>query len=364
MSPPCRSKEAAQNRIPNRTGVRLASRGVVLDRRLLVCALLSTATLAACGLSLDIPFDVEQAPDAQQPIPSAEPPPPKPSEPADASTPVPVVDAAPTPTCSDGTRNDTETDVDCGGSCTTRCALGASCTVSEDCAAEAVCRAGVCAAAESCKALHEARPALPSGTYRVGQAHDGGDSRSGCEMTFGGGGWTLALKADGTKETFAYGSALWTSESLLNPSEVNLYDKVEAKLASYHEVSFSEVALMFEKATDRKSLVLPATSKSLADLIATGATSTRGRSAWLALLSGSSLQNNCNAEGFSVVRGAAKVRIGIIGNNETNCDNPDSFLGVGGGALCDRTLPAGNVACYNGTTGDRELSVFARVFVR
>ncbi len=47
------------------------------------------------------------------------------------------------PSCSDGMRNDTETDVDCGGSCGA-CAEGKTCTVGRDCT-NGTCFAGTCA---------------------------------------------------------------------------------------------------------------------------------------------------------------------------------------------------------------------------
>ncbi len=332
----------------------------------IVHALVASMCLAACGLSFDVPVG-----DTSTDLNSR-------SAQSDAAgsvvARVDAIDAAPTvaerdgaipPTCSDNVRNGSETDVDCGGECGARCALGATCIVADDCTADSVCHSSVCAAAESCKSLHEARPGLTSGIYRVGQARDGGDNRNSCEMAFQGGGWTLVLKADGTKETFAYDAALWTNGSLLNPTKLDPYDKTEAKLAAYRDVPFTEMALMFEAGMEKKAIVLPLSSQSVAALIAAGATSNRGRSDWLAAMSGSALQNNCNAEGVSVIRGGVKVRIGIIGNNEPNCDNPDSFIGIGGNPLCRGSTSSGNVACYNnGPSGDRDLPAFARIFVR
>jgi hypothetical protein len=46
------------------------------------------------------------------------------------------------PTCSDGVKNGTETDVDCGGSCG-RCSVGKACTSRDDCTT-ALCTGGVC----------------------------------------------------------------------------------------------------------------------------------------------------------------------------------------------------------------------------
>ncbi len=40
---------------------------------------------------------------------------------------------APPPPCQDGVKNNTETDIDCGGSCPTKCAEGQSCLANEDC---------------------------------------------------------------------------------------------------------------------------------------------------------------------------------------------------------------------------------------
>ena len=47
-------------------------------------------------------------------------------------------------TCGDGMQNGGETDVDCGGGCTSRCALGAHCDGDTDCVVGSACTAGVC----------------------------------------------------------------------------------------------------------------------------------------------------------------------------------------------------------------------------
>src|SRR5690242_2058603 len=39
-----------------------------------------------------------------------------------------------TPTCTDGVKNGDETDVDCGGSCSNKCAVGKGCGTATDCA--------------------------------------------------------------------------------------------------------------------------------------------------------------------------------------------------------------------------------------
>ncbi len=56
-----------------------------------------------------------------------------------------------------------------------------------------------------------------------------------------------------------------------------------------------------------------------------------GRAKWMSLIAGSSLQPNCNREGFNVKAYGNLVfaRIGIIGNNENDCLTPDSAFGFG-----------------------------------
>jgi len=55
------------------------------------------------------------------------------------------------PNCTDGVKNGSETDVDCGGSCAQKCAAGGACAAASDCAAivngSLQCTAGVCAGA-------------------------------------------------------------------------------------------------------------------------------------------------------------------------------------------------------------------------
>lgn len=55
------------------------------------------------------------------------------------------VDSGPAPTCTDTVKNGSETDVDCGGSCSTKCGDNAGCGVPADCTS-GVCTAGRCVA--------------------------------------------------------------------------------------------------------------------------------------------------------------------------------------------------------------------------
>ena len=55
------------------------------------------------------------------------------------------------------------------------------------------------------------------GTYSIDPDGVGGESPFDvyCDMTTDGGGWTLALKANGNQTTFGYASAYWTDDTLL-----------------------------------------------------------------------------------------------------------------------------------------------------
>jgi hypothetical protein len=71
--------------------------------------------------------------------------------------------------------------------------------------------------------------------------------------------------------------------------------------------------------------------------------------------------------GFSAGDGTARVRIGIIGNQENDCNSPDSWVGVGGqNSPCfGGSVPtSGNTAGCTGDNGDRHNPAFAWVFVR
>ena len=94
-------------------------------------------------------------------------------------------------------------------------------------------------------------------------------------------------------------------------------------------------------------------ASSLYNVIEGGATTktTAGRITWKSLISGSSLQSNCNDEGFNLkCEGSnvyARVRIGIVANNENSCDTCDSYLGFGASADCcgmQSTITCGNFA--------------------
>jgi hypothetical protein len=198
-----------------------------------------------------------------------------------------------------------------------------------------------------------------------------------CDMTNGGGGWTLVLKANGNNPTFRYDSTIWTGTSTLNPNLPNL-DGNEALLQSYFSVPFTEVRVGMATIAAPTALNFVTMTQNAANLSAVingGFTpSSLGRAAWKAMVpTVGSLQPNCNREGFNVAHPSdanpqwARARIGIIGNQENDCLSPDSRIGIGtAGSSCLQTdsISVGNSAGCTPDLGDKNYRAFGVVFVR
>ena len=227
-----------------------------------------------------------------------------------------------------------------------------------------------CQTFRTCSDLLASYPTAPSGVYRLDAGT--GPFRAYCDQTGDAGGWTLALKADGSAQTFSYDAAIWENADLLAPDSPDL-DHTEAKLETWNAVPFTAVriGLEYQAGSPPNWLVVPLSGAKLSDLFAPGAqfTTTLGRDAWKGLLGTSaSLQVNCNAEGTNVGNSASRVRIGIVSNQEADCQSPDSRIGIGGAdsGQCGTspTESTGNTACFTADNGDVEHAVFGWVMVR
>jgi len=209
--------------------------------------------------------------------------------------------------------------------------------------------------ASSCKELYDKH------NLRVNKAYvlqtDSGKIPVYCHMTShgigacGGGGWTLVMKTDGRKGTFHYNSPLWTNKNEFNlPGGKTGFDFQETKLLTYWNTPFSKICLGMKIGHQIKFIVINRHANSLYSLIADGRyrPTSLGRNTWKTLIgSQASLQTNCNKEGFNAVgsaQGSSKVRIGFIGNNEIDCDTPDSRIGFGTGGYHDDSNTCGNEA--------------------
>ena len=117
-------------------------------------------------------------------------------------------------------------------------------------------------------------------------------------------------------------------------------------------------------------IVINKQANSLYSLIADGqyhATSL-GRSTWKTLIgSQASLQHKCNKEGFNVVptsNSYSKARIGIVGNNENDCNTCDSRIGFGTGGAPDDFNTCGNEAIYSRDNGDKHIKTMGYILVQ
>ena len=78
----------------------------------------------------------------------------------------------------------------------------------------------------------------------------------------------------------------------------------------------------------------------------------------MSLISEASLQPNCNKEGFNVqCSNNWKSRIGILGNNEPDCETCDSVIGFG---ISVWSWSSGNINYLSGTN----IKAFGYIFVQ
>ena len=169
--------------------------------------------------------------------------------------------------------------------------------------------------------------------------------------------------------TFGYNSDLWRDGHTYNleGGKTGL-DTQETKLPSYWSTPFSKICLGMKVDNQFTFAVVNKPASSLFSLIADGqyrATSL-GRDKWKMLIgSKASLQRYCNKEGFNAVSGGGtKARIGIIANEQNNCDSCDSLLGFGiDGGPYDKSS-CGNEANHSPDNGDRLTYAMGYIFVQ
>ena len=173
------------------------------------------------------------------------------------------------------------------------------------------------------------------------------------------------------QRTFHYTSGYWSDKNEYNPSGGETgFDSQETKLPTYWNTPFSKICLGMKIDQQIKLIVINKQAESLYSLIADGkyrATSL-GRNTWKTLIgSQASLQLNCNNEGFNVVGTTyvnSKARIGILGNNEHDCNRCDSRIGFGTGGKHDDDNTCGNEASYSAGNGDKHIKAMGYILVQ
>jgi len=186
----------------------------------------------------------------------------------------------------------------------------------------------------------------------------------------GDGGWTPAMKIDGTKKTFHYSSHFWSNKNVYNLAGGKTgFDTQETKLPSYWNTPFSKICLSMKIGRQIKFIVITKHANSLYSLIADGKyrSTSLGRNTWKTLIgSQASLEYNCNKEGFNAEgsdKRASKARIGFLGNNENDCVTPDSRIGFGTGGYHDDFNTCGNEAVA-ADNGNKHIKAFGYILVQ
>ena len=164
---------------------------------------------------------------------------------------------------------------------------------------------------------------------------------------------------------------MWISKNNFNPTgATGGLSEQETKLHTYHTFRFNRLCIGLKTGRFTRWQKLDIAASSLYSLIRGNVyhRTNIGRNAWKKLIPGSSLQRNCNREGINVhinKQGPARVRIGIIANQENDCNSPDSRIGIGGaGHYCgqDNSNSVGNTAKCSPDNGDKNIKSFGYVF--
>ena len=115
-----------------------------------------------------------------------------------------------------------------------------------------------------------------------------------------------------------------------------------------------------------RSFVIHKHANSLYSLIADGKyrPTSVGRDTWKSLIGPqASLQRNCNREGFNVATNI-KARIGILSNQENDCQSCDSKIGFGLLGHPDDSNTCGNEAIIAADNGDKHIKAMGYIFVQ
>ncbi|CAB4042953.1 Hypothetical predicted protein [Paramuricea clavata] len=206
-----------------------------------------------------------------------------------------------------------------------------------------------------------------------------------CHMTeipgCGTGGWTLVMKMDGNRDEFNNSSPYWTNKVpyAVDDGLEGLNEK-QTKLASYWNTPFNKICLGMKVNGATKWIASNYTTNSLHSVIENGTfkETNFGKEAWKSLIDGSSLQKNCNREGFNIVTknnvdryafAYNNVRIGLVANNQESCGSCDSCIGFGTLVRgCDgdvRNSACGNIMAFcTDPKNDKDTAAFGYILVQ
>lgn len=223
-------------------------------------------------------------------------------------------------------------------------------------------------AASSCEVIFKertsnARPSPPSRAYYI-SANPGKPVLVYCKMDrddyCGDGGWTLAMKIDGSKTTFSYNSNLWSDLNSYNESAGKDLNNTETRLDVFRYTAITNgFCVGMKVGANTQWLRIPPPQSSFESALAvfidgTLQTSSVGVQDWKSLINGSFMGDSCFKSGFNVdnLGHGAKVRIGIV----SKC--PDGVVSrIGFGMDTNNT-------CGNEVEGTKSIKAFCYIFVK
>jgi hypothetical protein len=177
---------------------------------------------------------------------------------------------------------------------------------------------------------------------------------------------------------FNYSSSYWTNkETYAVEDGLEGLNEKKTKLASYWNTPFNKICLGMKVNGSTKWIASNYTTNSLHSVMEDGTFkgTTFGKEAWKSLINGSSLQENCDVEGFNIqgvytyasLRWNINIRIGLVANNQNNCDTCDSCIGFGTSVRgCNddvRNTTCGNMA-FCGYSNNKNTAAFGYILVQ
>ncbi len=207
---------------------------------------------------------------------------------------------------------------------------------------------------ESCAMIKNHGESIGDQVHVIDPGAPGGSDRylAFCDQTTAGGGWTLALRADGRVSTFDYDSPYWTNPELLNTSRPTRADAMEAKLASFSSLAVDEVLIGIAPVELANGREVPGILRYVRGVLATPAASLQdlfSRSAptalsvvpesapsgrldlehWRSLMPTAGLDSTCTMDGANQVATSLSVRLGMVSGNTTDCASVTGAIGIG-----------------------------------
>ena len=164
---------------------------------------------------------------------------------------------------------------------------------------------------------------------------------------------------------------MWSDKKDHNPSAGKTpLDHQETKLPTYWSTPFTKICLAMKIGHQVNSIMINKRANSLYSLIADGKyrSTSLGRQTWKNLIGQqASVQLNCNQEGFNPHTPSpshSRARIGIISNEQNECDSPDSRIGFGTGGSGFDDNTCGNVAVHQPDNGFKNIKAMGYILVQ